>query len=163
MMNLTPLKFTGALGGAAAVLLTATFAQAESVDATATFTGAILDTCAVTIPTQGGLGASADATRLASDEAGGQAAQAQVVTNNPRATLQVIAPTAFLVSPNGSDANTTFEASHTIDGTETEAGLTTLLPVGITQAAIDASATKTEGAFEGGAYSMVVTVRCITQ
>ena len=162
-MQKPTIKSGAALLGLMTILASSTTANAENVDATATFTGAILDTCAVTIPTPGGLGASADATRLGSDENGGQAAQAQVVTNNPRATLQVIAPTSFLVAPNGSDANTTFAASHTIGGSVVDAGLTTLLPVGITQADIDASATKSEGAYEGGAYSMVVTVRCITQ
>ena len=156
-------KTASALLGVATLLLSAGAAHAENIDSTATFSGVILDTCAVTIPTAGALGASGDATRLASDEAGGQSAQAQVVTNNPRSTLQVIAPTGFLVAPNGSDTNTTFEASHTIDGAVVEAGLTSLLSVGVTQATIDASATKSEGAYEGGAYSMVVTVRCITQ
>ncbi len=138
-------------------------ANAANIDGEAVFAGAILDTCAVTVPVPGALGSSADATRLGSDEAGGSAAQAQIVTNNPRANLQVIAPTNFTLAPAGSDTDTTFAASHTIDGSTLDAGISALLPVGITTASVDASATKSSGAFEGGAYTMTVTVRCITE
>ena len=140
-----------------------TTAQAQTnTDVDAVFTGTILDTCTVTVPTPGLLGDSADATVLSSEEAGGQPAQAVLVTNSPRSSVQVLPPDSFTVAPAGSDANTTFATSYDLDGS-TVSGLTsTVLGIGVNNLTVNASATKGSGAFEGGAYTLTATVRCIT-
>lgn len=133
-----------------------------NTDANAVFTGTILDTCTVTVPTPGLLGNSADATVLSSEEAGGQSAEAVLVTNSPRSSIQVIPPDAFTNAPTGSDANTTFAAKYELDGSVVSGLTSTLLGIGVNNVSVDASATKSSGAFEGGAYTLTATVRCIT-
>lgn len=151
-----------------AITLTTIVAAAVSAhaqtntDANAVFTGTILDTCTVTVPTPGLLGDSADATVLSSEEAGGQSAAAVLVTNSPRSSIQVIPPDAFTVAPAGSDADTTFATKYELDGNAVSGLTSTLLGIGINNVTVDASATKGSGAFEGGAYTLTATVRCIT-
>jgi len=141
-------------------------ANATETDAQAVFQGLILDTCTVNVLNPGVLGASADQTRLASDEIGGLPANALVVTNSDRSSIQVLPPLAFDTAPIGSNVNTEFSTSYTLVGTTNataEDGQTlTDLELGSSDMVINAEAAKTEGNFNGGAYTFVTTVRCIT-
>lgn len=141
-------------------------ASAADVEGQAVFQGLILDTCTVNVLNPGVLGASGDQTRLASDEVGGVPANALVVTNSDRSSVQVLPPVAFETAPVGSDLNTTFGTSYTLAGTTTgsaEDGQTlTSLNLGATDMIINAEAQKAEGNYNGGQYSFVTTVRCVT-
>lgn len=154
---------------ALSVVASAAFSQAAfaaEVDGQAVFQGLILDTCTVNVLNPGVLGASADQTRLASDEIGGLPANALVVTNSDRSSVQVLPPLAFETSPVGSDLNTEFTTSYTLAGTTTgtaEDGRTlTDLNLGASDMIINAAAEKSDGNYNGGQYSFVTTVRCIT-
>lgn len=137
--------------------------QAQVHDArAAAFSGTIPDTCTVTVPTPGRLGHNASATVLSSAEPGGVSAQAVLTTNSPRASVQVIPPSAFDAAPSGSDADTTFTASYDMNGHHIDGLRTTALGAGINTLAVDATATKGSGAFAGGHYTLTATVRCIT-
>ena len=140
---------------------------ASAQDTSITFTGQILDTCVVAVTNSGVLGVNTEQTRLGSDTGIGLAANAGVVTNSPRSQIQVLAPVSFETAPVGSDVNTTFDTAYTLTGTtsaDVEDGQTlTPLEVGASILTVDAGATKSDGTFEGGAYSFVTTVRCITQ
>jgi len=153
---------------AVSLLALAGLAQtASAYDTTITFTGTITDTCVVAVTNSGILGVNTEQTRLASDEGLGLAATAGVVTNSPRSQIQVLAPIAFETAPVGSELNTSFDTAYSLTGTtnaDVSDGQTlTPLEVGASVLSVDAGATKSEGTFEGGAYSFVTTVRCITQ
>lgn len=154
---------------AATLLTMTTFTQtatAADVDAQAVFQGLILDTCTVNVLNPGVLGASTDQTRLASTEIGGLPANALIITNSDRSSVQVLPPLAFETAPVGSDLNTQFSTSYTLAGTTTgsaEDGQTlTALNLGTSDMIINAAAEKTEGNYNGGQYSFVTTVRCVT-
>lgn len=159
---MTKLNFKAVAAAAATILCAGTASAQTNTDANAVFTGTILDTCAVTVPTPGTLDSSADATVLSSQIGTGSAAEAVLVTNSPRSEVQVIAPTSFTVAPAGSDTDTTFAASYDIGGNVVDGVVSTLLGIGVNDVDVHASATKGSGAFEGGAYTLTVTVRCIT-
>lgn len=141
-------------------------AVAADVDAQAVFQGLILDTCTVNVLNPGVLGASTDQTKLASTEIGGLPANALIVTNSDRSSVQVLPPLAFETAPVGSDLNTQFSTSYSLAGTTTgsaEDGQTlTALNLGTSDMIINAAAEKTEGNYNGGQYSFVTTVRCVT-
>ncbi len=140
--------------------------SATAVDAGIVFAGAILETCVVTVGTAGTLVASGDLTNLSSENSGGIKGTASVVTNGVNSSVQVIAPTSFLTGPSTADTNTTFATDYALTGATITAELagtvTTSLNLGITTVSVDATATKSSGTFDAGAYSLVSTVRCTT-
>lgn len=139
--------------------------QANATDTNTTFTGVIPPSCLVTISTPGLIGASSDQTVLSTEETGGLAAVAAVVTNSTTSTIQVIPPVAFSVAPASGNANTTFATSYDTTGVTVadvaDGNTVTALNLGLTAMTIDASATKSSGTFDAGAYEFVATVRCV--
>lgn len=141
-------------------------ASAANIDADVAFTGTILDSCVVAVVSPGTLDASTDQTVLSSRVGSGQDGQATVTTNSTGSTIEVLAPTAFLVAPTGSDANTLFEAKYWLSGQTATADLdgtvATSLGLGLTNISVGGRATKSTGTYTAGAYSMLTTVRCVT-
>lgn len=141
-------------------------ANAADVDGQAVFQGTILDTCSVNVLNPGLLGASTDQTRLSSDEIGGLPANALITTNSNRSSVQVLPPLAFETAPVGSDVNTEFSTRYLLAGTTSadvaDGQTLTALNLGASDMVINAAAEKTEGNYNGGQYSFVTTVRCVT-
>lgn len=136
---------------------------------TASFAGqafAQLDSCTVNVTTPGTLGVSADQTSQSSENVGGIPVSAIITTNSTNSQIQVIAPSSFVVGPADADTNTVFATKYGLSGATTanDVNGTTLtaLNSGINNMSVDASATKTSGAFSAGTYSMVATIRCST-
>lgn len=148
-----------------ALTLSAAFtSSALAVDQDVRFAGAVLDSCALVLGTNGVLGQSLDQTVLSSQETGGVSGSVTITTNSPNSTLEIIAPTSFDIAPASGDINTVFATSYALQGdtllSEVVGDTLSPLGLGITTATIDTSATKTSGTFDAGLYELVTTVRC---
>lgn len=149
------------LAAASAINLTA-----HSTDQTVEFRGLINNSCSIVVLNDGLLGVASDQTILSSKEAGGLQGTVNVLTNGIGATVEVVAPTGFSVAPPSGTVNTLFETSYSLSGVTVLADLVgssvTPLGLGLTRLDLDASATKTSGTFESGAYELTTVVRCVT-
>ncbi|NNC38590.1 MAG: hypothetical protein EX271_01710 [Acidimicrobiales bacterium] len=151
---------------AAMVAVMAQSAHAVDVDGQAVFSGLILDSCTVNVLNPGLLGVATDQAKLSSEEIGGAPAAAAIVTNSNNSSVQVLPPLAFETAPVGSDVNTVFTTKYNLSGSTTadEPDGNNLTPLGLGASAmvVNAAAEKTEGTYNGGQYSFVTTVRCVT-
>lgn len=136
----------------------------NATDQNIRFNGTVLESCALTIGTDGTLGVSADKTVLSSEETGGVLGTVTAVTNGLGADIQVITPSSFSVGPASADTNTTFATKYALTGSTvlSEVIGTTVSPLGLgaTVVSVNASATKSTGTFESGDYELVTVVRC---
>ncbi|NNE57744.1 MAG: hypothetical protein HKN36_06515 [Hellea sp.] len=166
MNNLT--KKLNATLLASGMLLTAMSGSANAAnnDADITFTGAVPDTCSVVVTRGGVMTINANQNILDSTGASGVSGLAQVATNSAGSTIEVLSPAAFTLAPEDGDLNTTFSTIYSLDGgtivENVQGTVLTPLGVGVTDMVVDATATKSAGTFNAGAYSMLVTVRCVT-
>lgn len=156
-----PLKYM-ILAGAASAMLSV---PASAVDQNVNFRGVVNDSCSLVVLNDGLLGVSSDQTVLSSKEAGGLRGRVSVVTNGPGNTIEIISPSGFAVGPPSADLNTVFESEYSASGGTILSNLlgvvVSLLGIGTTTIDIDATATKTSGAFESGAYELITVVRCV--
>jgi hypothetical protein len=124
---------------------------------TASFAGTITSTCVVTAGSPGRIAPNADYTTISSDTAvGGYSSQVTALATGNVFSISTDAPagiTADLKSSSYSLSGATTKA--TTDGTSPSP-----LASGLTNVAVDMSATRSNGIFTAGAYAGVVTVRC---
>lgn len=148
--------------GAAAVILSV---PASATDRNVNFRGVINNSCSLVVLNDGLLGVSADQTVLSSKEAGGLRGRVSAVTNGPGNTIEIISPTGFSVGPPSADVNTVFESEYSTSGgtilSQLLGVVVSILGIGTTTIDIDATATKTSGTFESGAYELITVVRCV--
>lgn len=114
--------------------------------------------------TPGMLRQNASVNQLLSDTAGGQAARAQIVATNGRYRASIAAPTGFVEAPNGGNDNTQFSASFSSNGAtnflSSPANVEQKIKRGTSNIEIHMKATRLNGAFPGGNYRALVTLRC---
>lgn len=141
-------------------------AFADNIDNGVTFTGTIPESCTVTILTTGLLGVSAGQDALSSEEVGGLAATASIVTNSANSRVRMVNPTDFTSAPSGASSNVAFGTNYLLVGTTTgsqaDGETETTLNTGLTTITINANATKSSGTLPTGDYTLTPTLRCIT-
>ncbi|MGF1545267.1 MAG: hypothetical protein ACFB00_12350 [Parvularculaceae bacterium] len=129
------------------------------------FNGVVLDSCIVVVGTPGLLQPNAQSNALSSAETGGLPGLATVTATSADFDLEVDPPVAFASAPAGAETNAAFAASYSAAGatnaTDTPAGAPTSLGFGVTAVTVNASATKSAGAFPAGAYQLETVVRCV--
>tara|TARA_R110002020_G_scaffold26758_4_gene86529 strand:- start:3777 stop:4259 length:483 start_codon:yes stop_codon:yes gene_type:complete len=144
----------------------ATFSvSASATDRDVNFRGLINNSCSLVVLNDGLLGVSADQTVLSSKESGGLQGRISAVTNGFGNTIEIISPSGFTVGPPSADVNTIFETEYSTSGGTVLSNLlgvvVSILGIGTTTIDIDATATKTSGTFESGAYELTTVVRCV--
>lgn len=142
----------------------ALFAGNQAAAANVSFNGLILDSCAVTLGVPGALGIDSTGRTLASSEAGGVSGAAAVLTTSGAYKLEVDPPSSFAVSPAGS-APDSISASYTASGVTSvmaqAAGTPLNLNLGLTNVAVNTTATRSASIFPSGIYRVDVAVRCV--
>ena len=110
------------------------------------FSGTVADTCVVTVGSPGTLGANAGFTTLGSQEAGGSAGTATVLTTGTAFSLSADAPSAFDSAPAGGGAGVTFASNYSATGdnaiAQTSGTVATALGAGTSAVSINMSADK---------------------
>ncbi|WP_011580643.1 MULTISPECIES: hypothetical protein [Chelativorans] len=148
----------------AAVITAATMSNAEAATATMPFSSTVSATCNIAIDSAGIMTPSSDQTQLSSQEQGGSAGLATITTTGASFDVTASAPTAFSAAPAGGETNVTFASLYSATGATTAtdvAGATpTALGTGVTNLAVDLTATKSTGIFPEGNYSADVTITC---
>lgn len=141
-------------------------AHAANIDNDVTFTGSILESCSVTILTSGLLGVSSGQDALSSEEVGGLAATATIVTNSSNSSIRMVNPLDFTSAPSGASTNVSFDTNYLLVGTtvgsQSDGETETTLNFGLTTMTMNASATKSSGTLPTGDYTLTPTLRCIT-
>lgn len=156
------------LSGACALAIAMTSSSAFAVDQDLSFTGLILDTCTIVVATDGVLAANPEANQLSSKNAGGVPGTATVVTNSDSSVVEVIAPVTWTQQPLNSGNDTAFSTSYSIPvgastTGEVDGTVQTSLGFGPSELIINATADKGAGAYSGGQYELVATLRCVAQ
>jgi|GEM_PF-1912874 len=154
--------------GAGALLVAMTSSSAFAVDDDISFTGLILDSCTIVVATDGVLAANAETSQLSSKNAGGIPGTATIVTNSDASVVEVIAPVAWTQKPLNAGNDTTFTTSYSIPvglvtSGEVDGTVQTGLGFGPSELVINATADKGAGAYSGGQYELVATLRCVAQ
>lgn len=140
-----------------------TFPWQVSLAATtgAVFTGAVENTCVLTVGTPGVITPNSAYTVMSSKNAlGSQSTVAALVTGGTF-SVSTVAPSSFTV---GDSTNVSFASSYSLSGATSATDITGLtatqiLP-GVTNIEVDLTATKSTSNFVTGAYNATVTVRC---
>ncbi len=148
----------------AAAIAAAVPAQAFAVTGNVQFDGSVSNTCAITVNTAGTLATNVGQTVLGSEQAGGAAGTATIVTTSAAYQVSADAPTAWTAFPTGGDTNVTFAANYATTGattiSKTSGATQSALATGSTDVNVNMSATKSSGSFPTGTYGAVVTLRC---
>lgn len=156
-----PLKYMAVLSAVSLILSV----PASATDKNLNFRGTINNSCSIVVLNDGVLGVSSDQKILSSKEAGGVSGRVSVVTNGSGATLEIVTPTGFSVGPPSANSSTIFETEYSASGGTLLSNLlgvvVSVLGIGQTEVDIDATATKTSGTFDSGAYELMTVVRCI--
>lgn len=128
------------------------------------FNGNVVDTCVVTVGAPGSLGANTGFTVLGSEEAGGIAGTATLLTTGSTFSLSTDAPSAFDSAPAGGGTNVTFSSNYSASGdnviAQTSGATATALGAGSTSVSVNMAATKSAGTYTAGIYSATVILRC---
>ncbi len=130
------------------------------------FNGSVADTCVVTVTGSGTLAASTDFSVLGSEEAGGAAGTATLLTTGSSFSLSADAPASFSSAPATGNTNVNFEANYAATGAntiaKTDGATATALTRGNTNVTINMSGTKSVSGetFEAGSYTATVVLRC---
>lgn len=123
---------------------------------TASFAGTVDSTCVITAGTPGRLAPNGDYTNLSSSNPGGYASQVTALATGNIFRLTTNAPSGITADTLSSSYSLTGATSQgTTDGTSQSP-----LASGLTNVAVDMSATRSNNVFTAGVYSGVVTVRC---
>jgi hypothetical protein len=138
--------------------------KAISAEGNIPFSGSVQDTCIISVGNTGTLSVNTNHTVLGSEEAGGSAATATVLTTGEGYSLRADAPTAFQTTATTGNNNVSFEANYKASGAssigKTDGKIASPLNRGSTSVDIDMSGTKTSGTFEAGSYDAIVLLRC---
>lgn len=107
---------------------------------------------------------NADTTILASTQAGGQSARAQINATNSSYRASIDAPSGFSVFPNQGNNNTDFSASFSSSGAtqflSTPDNVERKIKKGTSNIKVHMSARRLNGSFPAGNYAATVTLRC---
>jgi len=156
-MRLVPMSTAAALGCTAAATLVAAPTAASEVR----LTGSVINSCVLSLPSNGSLALSSDGTRLGSqDGVGGAPATLTVVAAGTAPTLSFSSPT--LTGPAGlSGATTTYAFTSTGSGASQSY---TASPSTASSSLVDSfsihSRVSSASGFPSGNYTVVVTVTC---
>ncbi len=105
-----------------------------------------------------------DTTILASTQAGGQSARAQIIATNSSYRASIDAPSGFSVFPNYGSNNTVFSASFSSTGAtnflSAPDGVEQKIKKGTSNIEVHMSARRLGGSFPAGNYAATVTLRC---
>lgn len=114
--------------------------------------------------TPGSMRQNADTTILASTQAGGQSARAQIIATNSSYRASIDAPSGFSVFPNQGNNNTDFSASFSSTGAtqflSTPDNVERKIKKGTSDIKVHMSARRLNGSFPAGNYAATVTLRC---
>lgn len=134
--------------------------QAFAVTGNVIFNGDISNTCSITIVDAGILAANVGQTQMSSENTGGQAGTATIVTTSANYAISLNAPTAF--NAGSPVAPSTFAAKYSTTGASTYSNQTGSNPLaaGTSNVAVHLAANKTTGSFPTGTYSATVVLRC---
>ena len=114
--------------------------------------------------TPGTMRQNANTTILASTQAGGQAARAQIIATNSSYRASIDAPTGFSVFPNNGNNNTEFSASFSSTGAtqflSSPSDVERKIKKGTSNISVHMSAKRFSGSFPAGNYAATVTLRC---
>lgn len=147
-----------------AVLAMVPVHQANSASGNIPFNGSVADTCVVTVGAPGTLGANTSFTTLGSQEAGGAAGTATLLTTGSGFSLSADAPTAFDSAPTDGGTGVTFSANYSATGSNTISETNGATPTGLTRGntnvTINMAADRASGVFPSGTYAATVVLRC---
>lgn len=135
--------------------------QAHAVTGNVIFNADVQNTCSITVNDAGTLTANVGQTQLSSENAGGSAGTATIVTTSAAYAVSVNAPTAFDSNPTGGAASS-FAAKYSTTGASTYSNQTTANPLatGTTNVSVHLAANKATGSFPTGLYAATVVLRC---
>lgn len=155
------MKKLAMLAAAAAVAMPASaFAATGDVQ----FDGSVSNTCSITVNSAGTLTTNVGQTVLGSEETGGAAGTATVVTTSAAYSISADAPLAFGTAPAGGNTSVTFAANYAASGpttiSQTPGGTASPLSTGSYDVDVNMAATKTSGSFPTGTYDATVVLRC---
>lgn len=139
-------------------------ASGQATAANVSFNGLILDSCSVTLGVPGALGVDGAGRTLASSESGGVAGAAVVLTTSSAYKLEVDPPSSFAVAPANSTPDSiaaTFTATGVTSILAQAAGTPLNLNLGLTNVAVNTTATRSSSIFPSGIYRVDVAVRCV--
>ena len=150
------------IAAASALAMVATQANSMPMQ----FNGSVSDACIVTVNTAGTM--TVDTTTyqtLGSDEVGGVAGTATMLTTGAGYQFRLDTPTTFSTAPASGNTNVTFASDYSFSGANTGTDIagstTTALSRGNTSIDVDLEATKGgSDTFEGGTYQATVTLIC---
>ena len=107
---------------------------------------------------------NADTTILASTQAGGQSARAQIIATRSSYRASIDAPSGFSFFPNQGNNNTEFSASFSSSGAtqflSTPDNVERKIKKGTSDIKVHMSARRLNGSFPAGNYAATVTLRC---
>jgi hypothetical protein len=134
--------------------------QAFAVTGDVLFNGDVSNTCAITVKTAGVMTPNVGQTQLSSENGGGSAGTADIVTTSAAYQVSVNAPTAF--NTGSPAAPSSFAAKYSTTGASVYANQTGANPLatGTTAVNVHLAATKTAGSYATGTYSATVVLRC---
>lgn len=128
------------------------------------FDGTVSNTCSITVVDAGTLATNVGQTVLGSEETGGAAGTATIVTTSAAYSISADAPSAFTNAPTGGNTNVTFAANYSASGAssigQTDGGTATGLSTGSYDVNVNMAATKSTGSFPSGSYDATVVLRC---
>ena len=130
--------------------------SSQAATGIASFSGLVVSTCVITAGQPGRISPSADYSNIGSTNPGGYASQVTALATGNIFRISTDAPagiTADISSSSYSLSGATTQSS--VDGT-----VQSPLASGLTNVAVDMSATRSSGVFTSGSYNSVVTVRC---
>lgn len=135
--------------------------QAHAVTGNVIFNADVQNTCAITVDNAGTLTTNVGQTQLSSENAGGAAGAATIVTTSAAYQVSVNAPTAFDTMPAGGAASS-FSAKYSTTGASTYSNQTVANPLatGTTNVQVHMAANKATGSFPTGLYAATVVLRC---
>jgi hypothetical protein len=134
--------------------------QAFAVTGDVLFNGDVSNTCAITVGSAGTMTPNVGQTVLSSENAGGSAGTASIVTTSAAYQVSLNAPTGF--NAGSPAAPSSFAAKYSTTGASTYTDQTGANPLatGTTAVNVHLAATKTTGSFATGTYSATVVLRC---
>lgn len=139
-------------------------AAGQAAAANVSFNGLILDSCAVTLGVPGALGVDSTGRTLGSAESGGVSGAAVVLTTSGAYKLEVDPPSSFAVAPANSTPDNiaaTFNATGVTSIVAQAAGTPLNLNLGLTNVAVNTTATRSASIFPSGIYRVDVALRCV--
>ena len=151
---------------AATTFVALTPIQANSATGNIPFSGAVSNSCIITVGSSGALAASADYAVLSSEETGGAAGTATILTTGGGFSLSADAPASFSSAPATGNTNVSFSASYSATGANTIAptngASATALSRGSSAITVNMSGSKSVPGetFESGTYAATVVLRC---